>query len=328
MPERYNPWAGCKYAPFYPSEITGEVTDDQGRVSYTLKGGIPQITIVRGVPRRNWRTPEKGKKPTLNAKVDHPKDCRFGFAQMWRTPKRVGYYGGNFRRSDGGWTIRVRWSETDISQGYIDLPREQLRPIYKLPSGRKLPPVWRKQGHIKSKGKPKPKRVFKTVESVKPKPALGLRVVHRVHGPGTVQGVTGTSERWYAEIRYDMEPFGPQEEHNVHEYGPETLYDLRRFQGIEIPKAKRTLALVRTTPDKRSIQDRFRADCGRSAMGVENARAREDRDLTEFAVTDDGQIRRHTVGFKSRAKPKEDCIPSAFLREAGLFTHRPDGSEW
>ena len=127
--KRWNPWAGCEYTPNWPD-------------------GIPQFTMMNGIYRRNWQTPNKAKPASLNPKLEPVHSRRFGFAQMWRTPLGVGYYGGNQRASDGGWIIRVRWDERDASFGHKDFPLEDIKPIVRLPSGKSLPLAWRKQGHM------------------------------------------------------------------------------------------------------------------------------------------------------------------------------------
>lgn len=343
--QRYNPHEHPKFAPFFPAKITGERTDDQGRVSYTTDSGMPQTEYVHGILRRNWITPKKGtriegKPETLNPKPS--KKPRYLFAGMWKTPKGVGYYGGNKRMPNGEWMIRVRWDERDISAGYMDFPLRRrnkrgswihfITPIFTAPNGGKIKHVWREQGHMKTKGPEMPEMVLEEVEAEPGPPAIGLRVTHVSHGPGIVESVSTYAGKWYTQVRYDnqsprreVSPYGPLLEDAPHEYGVPSFYG--GFFNVKKPKGKRILRIRKTTPDTRGIQERFEQNPGASAVAVEDGRARLDRDLTEFVVGGDGKVRRRTVSHKPRAMPKANStsngtLPSTFLREAGI------GTEW
>lgn len=252
--------------------------------------------MMNGIYRRNWQTPDKRKPSSLNPKLEPVHSRRFGFAQMWRTPLGIGYYGGNQRSSKGGWIIRVRWDERDASFGYKDFPLEDIKPIYRLPSGKTLQLLWRKQGHMKSKPKKPPTFIVKMEEAEKIRPAVGSRVVHLTHGPGTVQDVTGTLTDWYAEVRFDASPFGPVE--HVHEYNSKVFYG-PLFENVA-PEAKRKMVIVRNVREKYPT-----ADMGASVRALEEARARADRDATEFYVGANGKLARRSTRAKNTDVIKE-----------------------
>lgn len=293
MAERFNPFMSKEFEGFMP-------------------GGIPQYEMVAGVRRRNWVKPKKG--PRLPGKPDplNPKKSapRYAFAQMYETPLGVGYYGGNRRMPNGQWMIRVRWDERDPSQGWTDFQLTKIKPVWRLSSGDILPCVWREEGHTKTQPK-KVKIIAEMVEADVPKPQVGLAVIHRVFGPGVVQSVSGTHRDWYANVRYESDPFGPLE--SLHEYSVEVFYG--DFFEHDRPEVRRTVRY-------RNPSEPPPADMGASVVSIEDARARQDRDLTEFVVGDDGKIRRHTVNHKRRAKPSGACIPSTFLRESEIIEGR------
>lgn len=275
--KRWNPWGGCEYTPNWPN-------------------GIPQYTMVSGLYRRNWKTPDKENPSSMNPKLELVHDRRFGFAQMWRTPRGVGYYGGNQRASDGGWTVRVCWDERDISLGYIDYPLAQITPIFRLPSGKTLKTLWRKQGHIKSKPKKPPTFIIKLEEAEPDRPAVGSRVEHFTLGPGTVLGVTGPLKGWYAEVRFDASPFGPLE--HAHEFSSEVFHG--PWFGIKAAPRESKMVFVRNVREKYPTKN-----MGCSVTALEEARAQGDRDATEFYVTADGNRGRRGTRVKNTNATKD-----------------------
>ena len=271
--KRWNPFDTPEFAPAWP-------------------GGIPQFTDCDGVFRKNWESPDPSKPETLNPKLIPVHERRFGFASMYRTPQGVGYYSGNRRGSDGKWLIRVQWDKNDRSFGTAEFRLEDVEEIWTI-FDRALPIIWRKEGHQKG---PKPPKLKMSVVSSDPEPPKvdGEAIFHKTLGAGVVKRVSRENGTWYATVEF--------EDGENREFAAASFY---QFFHLAEPASEPVVKIKRLEPDRRSIQERFLSNMGRTATAMEQLRAESDRDATEFVVTSHGIDRRSTRVRKPNTKEIE-----------------------
>jgi hypothetical protein len=233
--------------------------------------GEPQLSLRDGVPMRAWLEKKIGERRSRQGE-------RYGFAQLYVTPKgRVGHYAGNML-NNGAWSVRLKWTEEN-DQDAAWFRHDDLKPIYVLKGGERLPLLWRPLDENRPPRFLPRKVVLQMKAKPLPRPKAGTRVVHKLDGPGVVVRIDGVNERWYAIVLLDCDVAEAKEDGEQpepREYGMDGYYDV--FD-VEMPVPELEIgARITGGRDRRTINEKFTLHPGASGKAATEKRARAGKD--------------------------------------------------